>query len=84
MDLLIAYNAEETDLKAVPAVFVQLQNLRTIPDPLASDKVEGPLDAAMIAKFLSEPRPVKEPQGPYLCPQCKAVSLMLHAAGSWD
>jgi hypothetical protein len=84
VDLLIAYDADESDLKAERADIVELQKLRTIPDPFASDKIQGPLDVAAIVRYMSEPHPLEEPQGPYLCPQCKAVSLKLHAAGNWD
>jgi hypothetical protein len=76
----IAYSADGSDLRSEDNVIVNSQELRTVPDPFLSDYQVGD----SLEKFSEEFEKKRVAQGPYLCPHCKAVSLMLHFAGLWD
>jgi hypothetical protein len=82
--LAIAYNVDESDLLTRDKITIESQKLRIIPDPFTSDEPAQPLDKATLVKHLSKPWPPREEHGPYLCPQCKAVSMKLQYAGVWD
>jgi hypothetical protein len=73
----IAYSADGSDLGTEDDAMVNSQQLRTIPDPFiqAGDSLE---------KIQEQIEKMRVAQGPYLCPHCKAVGLMLHFAGFWD
>jgi hypothetical protein len=79
---VIAYNEDESDLLSDTEDRVQMRKLRTIPDPF-DVWIDGPLDIETIKRILANPRQDVE-HGPYLCPRCKAESLMLHRGGIYD
>jgi hypothetical protein len=75
----IAYSADGSDLGSEDDAIVNSQQLRTVPDPFLSDYQVG--DSLEKIQEQTEKRVA---QGPYLCPHCKGVGLMLHFAGFWD
>jgi hypothetical protein len=76
----IAYNADGSDLVTTDHATIQSLGPRTIPDPFLSDYEPGDglekLDEEIDKKNVG--------QGPYHCPRCKEVSLMLRFRGFWD
>jgi len=76
----VAYNADGSDLLTEDDASIKSMGLRAIQDPFLSDY--EPEDS--IEKITSEVDKQNIPQGPYACPGCKSVSLMLHYIGCWD
>jgi hypothetical protein len=77
VDFSMAYKADETDLCTERQDVITSNGLRVIKDPFLQDPDE---------KFdLEKHRRTQEsPQGPYLCPKCKEISLYLYLHGFWD
>jgi hypothetical protein len=80
VDFSIAYTADETDLRTERCDVISLHHLRVIRDPFLQDH-DGTFD---LQKLKEHRRKQESPQGPYLCPQCRAISLYLYLHGFWD
>jgi hypothetical protein len=76
----VAYNADGSDLVTEDDATIKSKGLCTIRDPFLSDYEPGngpeKLDKEIAEKNVA--------QGPFLCPRCKAIGLMLHFSGHWD
>ena len=81
VDHTIAYSVDENDLSTEEGEVMKSKGQRTIEDPFIPKYESG--DSLEIFEYENFGKR-EIPQGPHLCPQCKAMSLMLHFSGNWD
>lgn len=74
----IAYNEEGSDLLTERDTVIAERQLKSIPDPFIMTHDPTP------ESYFRESERISKPQGPYLCPSCKQVSLMLKLETLWD